>query len=290
MQRRRCSALGGKIQRSSWGILLGTCLAMTLLSCGSSSPPPAPATGSAPTTKEITEGTLYTFSNGVTCLQRRDYADNSTTKGAVEVKDIFKTEGEYARKVERVSQAQPQSAELAAAFFDICFDYGSGRITKEQYDGDRQAYDEIRQRMFPGGTPRDHTADIMEAHFEKGGFPSLQSHSPDQGPSGKCDCGPTVIEVDPGNVSGHVNEKDLHFRWDASRICLGITIDNPGGTIAFSKDSAPVRTYELPDSFGTAYMTFFKPGYYSAKLSYQGGCRNVNCGPRACSTTATVAI
>jgi hypothetical protein len=278
--------------------VLTACLATILSSCGENAgnagtaaeKKPSEISQSAPRTESGPDGSIqYIFPNGTPCLKKPDYTKAIQAEGAIKLKEIFETSGKYDSKMQRASEVRPAFQELDAALFDICYEYGSGRKSKEQYDDARQVVEEIRRHMLdPSGSVTPAKAPL-KAHFVSGGFPSLQSHSYDQGPSGKWDCGPTIIEVNPTNLAGHVNE-ELHFTWDATRICMGLTIDAPAGKIAFAKDGAEVQTYDLPDSYGTAYVTFSQPGYYSGKLTYQAGkCRNVG-GSQPCGTTGSVTV
>ncbi|HEY3744258.1 MAG TPA: hypothetical protein VGL53_30655 [Bryobacteraceae bacterium] len=129
----------------------------------------------------------------------------------------------------------------------------------------------------------------IEAHFSEGGFASRQSRSFNQGPTGGCECGPATLNLEPAKLAGQVNGSELHLQWDASEICMGLTIEDSGGTMEVSKDEKLIESLSLPYSYGNAYLKFSTPGHYSALLRYHGGCRNIFCN-KQCSMTATAPI
>lgn len=94
---------------------------------------------------------VYTFKNGASCLKRADYTRYINTKGSVDIKQLFSASGSYEDKMEKSKELSPKYQELDAAFFDICYEHGEGRMSKERYDELRKAYEKIRQRLLEQG-------------------------------------------------------------------------------------------------------------------------------------------
>jgi hypothetical protein len=114
---------------------------------GCPSPQP-PAEQHFPIVTQIGERTQYTYRNDWTCTKEPGYAQASKAEGFVEVKDAFKLGGTYQSKIERLTTTRAPFEEVEAAFFDICEDYGTGKILKDEYDLDRRAYNEIRKHVI----------------------------------------------------------------------------------------------------------------------------------------------
>ena len=100
------------------------------------------------TTENPDKSLDYHFKNGESCHKSADYTKYVNTKGALEIKGIFNTSGSFESKWEKVKQVSPRFQELEAVFFDICYEYGEGRLTKEQYEERRRIYEQIRQRLL----------------------------------------------------------------------------------------------------------------------------------------------
>ncbi len=94
----------------------------------------------------------FHFRSGWTCHKRADYTRASKSAGAVAIKNIFSASGSFESKWENAQHLSPKFEELAAVFFDICYQYGQGQLTKDQYEEQRRTYDLIRQRLV-SGTP-----------------------------------------------------------------------------------------------------------------------------------------
>jgi hypothetical protein len=112
----------------------------------------------------------------------------------------------------------------------------------------------------------------INIRLESGGFQSEQSKPGAQTLAGTSNvaCGRPDMTVSPSNPSIGVDQ-ELAFTWDATTICLGMTIETPSGNISFSKQS---EQDDLPAAWGKGFASFSAPGFYSGKLTYQGTCNN----------------
>jgi hypothetical protein len=148
-------------------------------------------------------------------------------------------------------------------------------------------YDRYRSIAKERGEQEIREAHPLDVRLERGGFAPTPSGN--QGPSGKCDCGASSTVITPVNQAAQVGQSDVPLRWDAAPICVGLTVDNSNGTVEFKRADKTILILDLPDSYGTAYMTFQVPGYYSASFKYNGTCRNIFC-KTACSSNGTATI
>jgi hypothetical protein len=118
---------------------------------------------------------------------------------------------------------------------------------------------------------------------------SIQFHSPDQGPSGKCECG-SPMTITPANLSGHPR-LPIPFSWDGSLLCKGLQWLNPSGTFVLLHDGKEVKRLALIDSFGTGEMVFPESGDYSMSVDWHAVCWNapMNC-MMSCSLSNTASV
>lgn len=93
---------------------------------------------------------VYIFRNGASCLKSADYTKYVNTKGALKIKSIFDASGSYESKWEKARDVSPKYQELEAVFFNICYEYGEGRLSKEEYRDQRATYDQIRAVFLSG--------------------------------------------------------------------------------------------------------------------------------------------
>lgn len=96
---------------------------------------------------------IFYFRNGNSCLKRADYTKFIDTKGSVEIKDLFSVNGSYQDKMEKVMELSPQFQELDAVFFQICYDYGDEKITKERFNELQKVYDGLRRKLLESKIP-----------------------------------------------------------------------------------------------------------------------------------------
>lgn len=95
----------------------------------------------------------YYFKNGAVCHKRADYTKFVKTEGAVAIKNVFEVRGTFESKWENVKEYSLKFEELEAVFFDICYTYGSERLTLEEYKTRETDYNEIRKRIVSMDVP-----------------------------------------------------------------------------------------------------------------------------------------
>lgn len=94
----------------------------------------------------------YHFRNGVTCHKSADYTKFVKTDGALAIKNIFEFRGDFESKWENAKIYGPKFEELEAIFFNICYDYGSERLSIDKYKEREEEYNKIRKRILGEGT------------------------------------------------------------------------------------------------------------------------------------------
>lgn len=103
-------------------------------------------------TPEVTknpDGTLiYKFDNGALCHKSPDYSSTIETSGEIGIKQIFSAELSYKDNLTKLKQFKPRAEEFAAVKFDQCFEYGSGRLTLEEYNESINKLEELRAALY----------------------------------------------------------------------------------------------------------------------------------------------
>jgi hypothetical protein len=87
----------------------------------------------------------YTYQNGLTCIKSADYATERTMSEKTSIKTIFSSDASYSTKIVNAATISPTTAAIRAALFDACTQYGSGGMTKAQYDEERDALGKLQQ-------------------------------------------------------------------------------------------------------------------------------------------------
>lgn len=101
----------------------------------------------------------YFFETNVTCHKTADYTRAIKTGGAIAVSTFFNAKGDFESRWENAKKASPTAEDVAAAFFDACYEYGAGRLSRPQYEKLYSDYNDIRKRVVggPGSPPPDVT-------------------------------------------------------------------------------------------------------------------------------------
>jgi hypothetical protein len=87
---------------------------------------------------------VYQYQSGTTCIKQADYATERTISGKASITKVFSAEGNSSQKVVDALSYSPSVSALHAALFDMCTAYGSGTITKQQYDEERDALSKLQ--------------------------------------------------------------------------------------------------------------------------------------------------
>src|ERR1700747_3306245 len=87
---------------------------------------------------------VYQYQNGTTCIKQADYATERTISGKASITKVFSAEGSSSQKVVDALSYSPSVSAVHAALFDMCTAYGSGTITKQQYDEERDALSKLQ--------------------------------------------------------------------------------------------------------------------------------------------------
>lgn len=125
------------------------CVSVILAACATSpSPLLLPGGFLVSVTEQPDKSQVYRFKNGASCLKSPDYTHFVKASGTVAIKQLFQASGSYEEKMEKAKTLSPKFEELSAAFFDICYEYGEERMSKDRYLKLRQIYEEIRQRSL----------------------------------------------------------------------------------------------------------------------------------------------
>jgi hypothetical protein len=104
--------------------------------------------------RNLSDGTIEAkFQNGAICLKRPDYDRTIEARASISLKQIFATDDSLKIKRERASEIRPAFQELQAARFSVCFEYGSGSRTKQQYDDAVKVLDEIQRNILTQTPP-----------------------------------------------------------------------------------------------------------------------------------------
>lgn len=99
----------------------------------------------APKIKTNKDGSqVYQFSNGTICIKQADYATEQTVDGKASITKIFSGELNTSQKIVDAISYSPSISAIHAALFDICTAYGSGTITRQQYDEERDALAKVQ--------------------------------------------------------------------------------------------------------------------------------------------------
>lgn len=137
-----------------WFVYLALSSLLAFGACHRDSTVRPPAGSQGPTVTTNTDRSQDYHFNNVACHKRADYSQSRNTKGAVSLKGIFEASGSVESKWEKAIQLTPKFEELEAVFFDICYGYGSGQLTKQRYDELREVYEGVRARLFkPSDSP-----------------------------------------------------------------------------------------------------------------------------------------
>jgi hypothetical protein len=133
-----------------------------------------------PSIRTADDGDYLTFRAG-TCFRPRDFGRYIKAKGSIEVKQIFKGEGDFETKLERITQERPAIQEISSALFDVCLDYVNGRITKEEYGESRKLYERAKAGIFnvkPEVKPVARSADVTSGQVNFGCEETLNIETP----------------------------------------------------------------------------------------------------------------
>jgi hypothetical protein len=92
---------------------------------------------------------LYTFAKtNETCVKRADYTRFISTSASTEIRQVIKGSFDFQTRMEKAREISPKFEELQAVFFDLCYEFGSGRMERTEYDRLRKVYEEIRVGLF----------------------------------------------------------------------------------------------------------------------------------------------
>jgi hypothetical protein len=91
---------------------------------------------------------VYRYRNGASCVKRADYTEAVKAQGAISVKQIFEGSGSFDTRMENAKKYGARFEELEAVFFDICNQYGEGRISLSEYNELWKSYDIARRQIF----------------------------------------------------------------------------------------------------------------------------------------------
>lgn len=91
----------------------------------------------------------YVFKNGALCQKRPEFTEYKNAKKGVKLTEYFELYSEPEKRWENVRNLNPHHLAIESAVFDLCFEYGSGNISRSTYEKNLSDYREIRKRLFP---------------------------------------------------------------------------------------------------------------------------------------------
>jgi len=142
------------------------CVSVILVACATSPSTPLPPGGFlVSVTEQPDKSQVYRFKNGASCLKSPDYTRFVKAGGTVAIKQLFQASGSYEEKMEKAKTLSPKFEELSAAFFDICYEYGEERMSKDKYLEQRQIYEGIRQHSLGGSAGINITQAVLTARI-----------------------------------------------------------------------------------------------------------------------------
>src|SRR5579862_3628044 len=127
----RCPVM---VPRPSWSLAFALMLVLSLLA-----PVVFAQKDSKP--KIMNRGTdeVYEYPNGATCIKPMDYASDKSTDVKASITKIFSGELNTSEKVAEALSYSPSDNAVRAALFDACTAYGSGTISQQKYNEERDA-------------------------------------------------------------------------------------------------------------------------------------------------------
>ena len=123
---------------------------------------------------QMKDGTyLYEFEDGVKCYKRPDYTTSISADGSIAIKSIFSLGGSLNQNIQKLREASPKTQEFEAIAFDLCFEFGMGRISAAEYKKRKsELWDAQKQIISPDAQKTDDASSsraIQSVHQESHG-------------------------------------------------------------------------------------------------------------------------
>ena len=83
---------------------------------------------------------------GQACHKSPDYNEAIKRSATLKIKEFFEASGSVDERWVEARKSDPKASEVEAAFFDICYEYGAGRLTKSDYERKYNDYNKVRKR------------------------------------------------------------------------------------------------------------------------------------------------